>query len=102
MENQRRFTILSIKMDNQLKPIPQQALDRSLEKTKLDIGLVGKLFGKGDAVKLNVAALCFLLLVVSGIIKSFTQFENSIDYWKTISPLITLTLGYIWGKERGK
>lgn len=89
-------------MDNQLKPISPQDLNRSLEKTKLDIGLVGKLFGKGDSVKLNVAALCFFLLILSGIIKSFMQFEDSVDYWKIISPLITLTLGYIWGKERGK
>lgn len=72
-----------------------------LIKTKemdLEAGWLGKIFGADKRASSNIAGLLIALLVVSGIALLF--FNSSIpalEYWKIISPLITLALGYLFG-----
>ena len=48
---------------------------------------------------MNIAGLLVVLLLGSGIAVLF--FQNAMgaaDYWKTIVPLVTLVMGYVFGK----
>jgi hypothetical protein len=87
-------------MTNALKaPTPTQ-LKTSLEGKKIEAGLIGKYFGTGDNAKINITAISVLLLIISAIFFSFFfKLPEAIEYWKTILPLVTLGLGYIWGKN---
>lgn len=87
-------------MSNGLKKINPQQLRESLDHKKIEVGLIGKFFGNGEAARINATTLALVLLIVSGIIISFKNLKDSLDYWKTIMPIITLTLGYIWGKRK--
>ncbi len=85
-------------MSNQLSN-PKNLKD-SIEHEKLEVGFVGKLFGKGDAAKLNATTLSLAFLILSGITISLIDLENSKEYWEIIFPLITLAFGYIWGEAK--
>jgi len=66
----------------------------------LESGFLGKFFGAPTHSPLNIAGLLILLLVLTGIIMSFIHgMSESINYWSKILPLITLALGYVFGKN---
>lgn len=70
-----------------------------LKKLKYDSGVAGQLFGSKPAAPINIAAMFILLLLVSGISVLFcTSLMPPKEYWSIISPLLTLALGYIFGK----
>lgn len=88
----------------------QRLIDRTFENNIKDkeIGILGKLFGFGDSVKFNIAGISILILILAGIsytiIVIFCEVNEqkviSIgDFWAIITPLLTLTLGYIFGKS---
>jgi uncharacterized membrane protein HdeD (DUF308 family) len=67
----------------------------------LESGWLGKFFGAPSNAPFNIAGLLILLLTVSGIVVSFfppSSAMNASDYWTKILPLITLALGYLFGK----
>jgi hypothetical protein len=69
------------------------------KKMDLDAGWLGHCFGGGDNAPLNIAGLMVILLAGSGVAVLF--FQSSIpamDYWKIIVPLLTLVMGYVFGK----
>lgn len=80
--------------------------DAYLKSKKMDLesGLLGKFFGTGSSANNNVAGLILVLLVV---LVSITTIYNlnatdktpSLDFLKTVTPLITLILGYIFGRK---
>ena len=66
----------------------------------LESGLLGKIFGAPTHSPANIAGLAIILLLVPGIILLFVQGSTSAsDYWTLILPIITLALGYIFGKN---
>ena len=73
-----------------------------LIKTKemdLEAGWLGKIFGAGNKAASNIAGLLVTLLTVSGFFVLFIESSvSALEYWKTITPIITLALGYIFGK----
>ena len=65
----------------------------------LEAGWLGKCFGGRSNAPLNIAGLLVVLLVGSGI--SVLFFQSAIpapEYWKIIVPLLTLVMGYVFGK----
>lgn len=72
----------------------------SAKKMDLESGWLGKFFGAPTHCPTNIAGLLIVLLVITGIIISF--FPGAMradDYWTITVPLITLALGYVFGKN---
>lgn len=67
-------------------------------------GWLGKFFGMNDRISLYIAGVTIFLMLISGIIFTFfsffysESFDNTIKLWGVITPIITLSLGYIFGK----
>ena len=84
--------------------LTESILQKTLEDNKniREIGLLGRFFGSGDNVKLNIAGITISSLLVFGIIFTFFEYYNgktNFEIWKIITPIITLSLGYIFGKN---
>jgi hypothetical protein len=67
----------------------------------LDSGVLGKWFGNSDAAPSNIAGMCLVLLIATGIGLLFIQSSAipPIEYWKLTLPVVTLILGYLFGKK---
>lgn len=85
-------------------------IDHTFEESKMtrELGLLGHFFGSGNSIKLNIAGLFIFILVITGIIYTacvlFCESTNPkaigiLEFWGIITPLITLALGYIFGKK---
>lgn len=100
VQTKKHYILHFTNMTNKFIKPSRVELEHSLEDKKINAGFFGKYFGVGDIAKINVTAICVLLLILSSIIFSFCfDFQHSIEYWKIVSPFITLGLGYIWGKN---
>ena len=68
----------------------------------LESGWLGKLFGGSRNAPSNIAGLSLLLLVAPGIALLFIPGTSmtAADYWKFITPIVTLILGYVFGTNR--
>ncbi len=90
----------------------QKLIEKTFETNQLDkeLGSLGKFFGKGDSVKLNIAGLLIIVLVIAGILYTcFILLCNTssnpkaigiLDFWGIVTPLITLSLGFVFGKSQ--
>ena len=93
----------------------EEALESSLAKKRLDNeaekgrrGWLGAIWGDGNNSAINIAGLLIVLLVSIGAVYTFVMLCKSwqethlqvLDFWKIIVPLITLALGYLFGKRR--
>lgn len=85
-------------------------IDNTFEESKMtrELGLLGQFFGSGNSIKLNIAGLFIFILLLTGIIYTacilFSDSVNSksigiLEFWGIITPLITLALGYVFGKK---
>jgi hypothetical protein len=86
--------------NNATTETPKVPTNDDIRKLKIDAGYAGQIFGSRSIPSVNIAAIFILILLVSGI--SFTVFNSLIppkEYWSLISPLMTLALGYIFGKR---
>lgn len=67
----------------------------------IDAGVLGKFFGMGDHAARNVTGLVIIvLIIIIGV--SFFLYSGDvkvIEFIKMISPIITLGLGYLFGKN---
>ena len=90
----------------------QKFIDKTFEDNRheRELGKLGKYFGAGDSVKMNIAGLFIIVLLITGIVYTFSiLFLNTssnpkaisiTDFWGIIAPLITLALGFIFGKSQ--
>ena len=77
----------------------QEAFVLRSKQMDLEAGWLGKCFGSRANAPLNIAGLLVVLLVGSGILVLFLQSAiPSPEYWKVIVPLLTLVMGYVFGK----
>lgn len=86
-------------------------IDATIEENKLDkeLGRLGKFFGSGESVRLNITGLLIIILILTGILYTITilcfnlsnnTYAISIsNFWSIITPIITLALGYLFGKK---
>ena len=94
------------------KELAKQLLDsqNEIEKQKINQGFLGKIWGNSSSIPNNIAALSAVILITVGIFYTCammnTKTENislSIkDFWSIISPLITLSIGFLFGDSNTK
>ncbi len=95
----RLFIMLFTSMNKFTKPSPAE-LEHSLKAQEIEAGWFGKIFGLGELGKIHITASSMFMLILSGILFVFWKdFNNGVEYWKIITPLLTLGFGYIWGKK---
>lgn len=90
----------------------QKLIDKSFEAEnhERELGSLGKFFGSGETVKMNIAGLSIFILLLIGIaytlIVLFCETKDNnkaisiIDFWGIITPIITLAMGFIFGKSQ--
>jgi len=67
---------------------------------KLEAGFFGKLFGTGFNAASNIAGLVVIGLIIAIFwIIGFKESSEIDSIMKIISPILTLTLGYLFGKN---
>ena len=75
------------------------------EQEKIRIGRIGRLFGTGENASKNITATICILLIIGGAAVSLYAYACKGDkelvesIWDTIAPIITLSLGYLFGKK---
>ena len=77
------------------------------EDKKSERGWLGRFFGSGTHSPNNIAGLLIVLLLLIAV--SYTAYmlfyepeathSNVLDFWGIITPLITLSMGYLFGKS---
>ena len=66
----------------------------------LESGFLGRFFGNRANAPTNIAGMALVLLLVSGIaMVALNGWDHSAEYWKVLSPLLTLVLGFVFGKN---
>ena len=78
----------------------------SLEAKKLDLdaGILGKIFGSASNAPSNIAGLTILLLLCISLYGTVYP-SNTLsvaDLWKITTPIITMILGYLFGRNTDK
>jgi|SRR6516162_5701573 len=73
-------------------------LDAELRKMKLEAGCIGRVFGIGVNAPVNVAALTLTIVLAVGVIALCFR-NNTTEVWKIIAPIITLVVGFVFGKN---
>lgn len=74
----------------------------NLKEKEIDInaGFLGKFFGSGENAPVNTASFLIIVALLAGIITSALNTETyAKDFWVIVSPLITLSLGYLFGHK---
>ena len=95
-KNQHDIDILDKEHNHQLKCIDK------------DLGWMGLIFGGKELTALNISGLLIFLLLFIGLCLTYivydksTGIENILKVWSIITPIITLTLGYIFGNKSSK
>ncbi len=92
------------------KELANKVLDNhnELEKQRVNQGFLGKFWGASTSVPNNIAALSVVILILTGIIYTCNAMNTSAekialpikDFWAIISPLITLSIGYLFGDKK--
>ena len=86
---------MTVKFDKNLPP-------EYFIRRRQDSMSLGRFFGSAESAPVYVGGAIVGLLVLSGILMLFFGQEMpsmaSKDYWETIVPLITLLMGYLFGK----
>lgn len=70
------------------------------QEMKLEAGVLGGFFGSPQRAASSIAWIMIFILVCAGVLILFmTCTVQPLDYWKMVSPLITLALGYLFGRR---
>lgn len=83
----------------------QKQFNHENELKDKEIGWIGKFFGTGDNSSKNIAVLLCLVLMIGGTVISCIAYFSDKDtqfiglIWNKILPVVTLSLGYIFGKK---
>lgn len=93
------FDTLNDELKGQAISAVKEAQDKKGER---ETGRLGKFFGtKSENISLYIAFLICMCLIVVGLIYIFLPAEykvnSNLEFWQIIAPIITGTLGYIFG-----
>jgi hypothetical protein len=81
------------------QPVSDSTFLRAKE-MDLESGWLGKLFGNKANAPSNIAGVIVVLLVISGLFVTFSEARiQPKEYWSIITSIITLILGYLFGKK---
>lgn len=63
-------------------------------------GVLGRLFGNAEHAPTNIAGLVVLMVFLfAGVSMCFPSTVTPSEYWKIATPILTLSLGYLFGKK---
>ncbi len=92
--------IRNLRADTQNKVIESET---SYREKKLNAGWIGIVFGMGDNAAKNIAGFLAASSMLTGVSINIIQVlrgtELSFECWKVFVPIITGTLGYIFGRK---
>lgn len=79
----------------------ERELKYDLDKHKIDAGWFGLFFGTGEQTAKSVAAAILVLFLAVGVFFTFTrEWIEAIEFWKIIIiPIVSLVIGYLFGKS---
>lgn len=84
-----------------IDPQPDRAFALENKRMDLDAGALGRFFGTGAAAPTSIAGLTVFLLAGAGILAMFVDSKMPpAEYWQVAAPIITLALGYLFGKAK--
>ena len=102
MEHQQ--TMAKEDHDFQLK-LQMAQHDQEAKMKNKELGWIGVLFGTAENASKNIAALISLILIIRSIVFSCVIYRSGADnsfietIWQRALPVVTLSLGYIFGKK---
>ena len=71
-----------------------------LREMDLNSGMLGKFFGTSDNVSVYIAGVVVMVVVVTGLVVTFYPGgTTAVETWKIITPIVTMILGFIFGKH---
>ena len=82
--------------------VPERYYDIEHTRMSLEAGWLGKIFGSAANAPTNIAGFFVGILTLTIIVIGFVFVPSSIsamDYLKFLAPLVTLALGYLFGKS---
>jgi len=77
--------------------------DYQIQEKQIDIdsGFVGKFFGNKENAPSNIAGLVILSSFIAGLLASLLNPQTyAKDFWLILTPLITLSFGYLFGHKK--
>lgn len=101
---EHQFAMAQEDHEFQLK-IQKEQLEHESKMKNKDLGWIGFIFGTAENASKNIAALICLILVIGAIIFTCIIFKSDEDnlliktIWEIVLPVVTLSLGYIFGKK---
>ncbi|NML55775.1 hypothetical protein [Chryseobacterium cheonjiense] len=94
------------------KELAKQVIESQSEAAAkaIDQGWLGKIWGNSLNAPNNIAGLTVICLILVGIIYTISTSQvksedlnlSIKDFWAIITPLITLSIGYLFGDKRAK
>lgn len=90
--------------DYQLK-LQKAQHDHEAKMKNKDLGWIGFLFGTAENASKNIAAIICLILIIGASFFSWNIYQSGSDnsfietVWQIVLPVVTLSLGYIFGKK---
>jgi hypothetical protein len=79
-------------------PVQRFAIEQT--RMSLEAGWLGKIFGSSENAPTNIAGFILFLFFVSILIVLFLETRmEAVEYLKLVLPVITLVLGYLFGKS---
>lgn len=107
LEKSHEETMLTKRQDHE-KELKDKDHTHELALKAKDLGWLGRFFGGKELVSLNVSGLLIIVLIISGVVlsclvydKEKQNFDNITKIWSVITPIITLSLGYLFGNKQG-
>ena len=117
MDDNKRFSIEDSSNSGVVSPTRRKeaVTDNALEAKRLENqqqkekrGWVGKIWGEGSNSIINIAGMLIVLLLLIGALYTFIMIfrgteethQQVLDFWNVIIPIITLALGYLFGKGK--
>ena len=77
-----------------------QVTPEMLEHTRIDVGLLGRFFGSATTAPTNIAGVVVVALITAVIASGVAGGSgNALEFAKLVTPVITLVLGYLFGKR---
>ncbi len=81
-----------------IRPGPDPKLILQSRKMELEAGWIGRVIGSAKNAPNNLAFLVIALAFLTGLGLSIAYPGQWLERWKLILPLITLAMGYVFGK----
>ncbi len=85
-----------LELDAEAKRRLHESETRRME---LEAGWIGRIIGSPKHAPNNTAFLVLILSFITGIGVGFAFPNDRVEFWKTLIPILTLTLGYMFGKS---